>query len=101
VQISISTSNVLQRECLAKRMSCKETVLQRECLAKRMSCKENVLQRECLAKRMSCKENVLQRECLAKRIIPNYAKIKAQNTSPAAKLTSKKQNPDIYIFVYE
>ena len=30
------------------------------------------------------------KKCLATKIIPNYAKIKVQNTSPAAKLTSKK-----------
>ena len=37
-----------------------------------------------------CANIYFNKQCLAKKIIPNYAKIKVQNTSPAAKLTSKK-----------
>jgi len=43
-----------------------------------------------ISKLLKCCANIyFNRQCLAKKIIPNYAKIKFQNTSPAAQLTSK------------
>jgi len=43
------------------------------------------------SKVLKCCANVyFNKQCLAKKIIPYYAKLKFQNTSPAAQLTSKK-----------
>jgi len=43
------------------------------------------------SKLLKCCANIyFNKQCLAKKIIPNYAELKFQNTSPAAKFTSKK-----------
>ena len=42
------------------------------------------------SKLLKCCANIYSnKQCLAKKIIPNYAKLKFHNTSPAAQLTSK------------
>ena len=44
------------------------------------------------SKLLKCCANIyFNKQCLAKKIIPNYAKLKFQNTSPATQLTSKKK----------
>jgi len=43
------------------------------------------------SKLLKCCVNIyFNKQCLAKKIIPNYAKLKFHNTSPAAQLTAKK-----------
>ena len=37
-----------------------------------------------------CADICFSKQCLAKRLIPSYANIKSQNTSPVAQFTSKK-----------
>jgi len=47
------------------------------------------------SKLLKCCANIyFNTQCLAKKIIPNYTKIKVQNTSPEV-------SPDIYIIVYK